>query len=551
MKQLSKVSIVVFLGFFLVSGLSALSQEDDAGKEKEPYKMKMAQAWLKYNDEDYYGALRIYRDLYRSNPEDGMLNYRMGRSFMEVRKMDTALIHLEKAAATDVTNKDIHFYLGKVHQYNNNLDKAIDAYYNYKASLKPKQNETHFVNVLLRQCHTAKEMMEKPVNVEMRNLKEINSEYTDANPSLTADGKTLIFTSRNPSTTGGKVDYNVEEYFDDVYYSTWNSETKTWNTAVNFGEPINTEGHDANMSISPDGNTIYLYKNILGETKSGDIYFSKKSGDKWSKPKAFEPENKAINTTYFESSACITSDGNTMFFVSEREKGGYGNGDIYWVRRLEDGSWGRPENIGPIINTENDEIGVFIHSDGKTLFFSSNGHNTMGGHDIFMTVFENGRWSTPVNLGYPINTTQEEVHFIFTTDRKTAYLASSRDGGKGKYDIYEIDMQKYFSGSDVVSQEIKDIVTGPPMAILRGTIVDSKTSEPLKATINITDMSNNKTKVITSDENGAYFITLPADRRYEVKVDQSGYKPVEIKFKLPKGEDETPTLIKHLVLDRN
>lgn len=551
MKQFYRISIIVMLGIFMTGSLNSFAQEDEnTTKEKEPFKIKMAQAWLKYNDEDYYGALRIYRDLYRSNPEDAMLNYRMGRCFQEVRKMDTALMHLEKAASLDLMNKDIYFYLGKVHQYNDNLDKAIDAYYNYKSNLKPKQMETHFVNVLLRQCQTAKELMEKPVNVVMTNLKTINSEYTDANPSITADGKTLIFTSRNPGTTGGKIDFNVEEYFDDVYYSTWDETSKTWSEPVNFGDPINTEGHDANMSISPDGNTIYLYKNIMGETKSGDIYYSKKNGEKWSKPKPFEPENKYINTTYFESSACVSADGNTMFFVSEREKGGYGNGDIYWVRKLEDGSWGRPENMGPRINSEYDEIGVFIHSDGKTLFFSSNGHNTMGGHDIFMTVYENGSWSTPVNMGYPINTTQEEIHFIFTTDRKKAFLSSSRGGGEGKYDIYEVDMTKYFTDSDV-SQEIKDIVTGPPMAILRGTVVDSKTSEPLKATITIIDQTNNKSKVIASDENGNYFVTLPADRKYEVSVKQSGYKPLEVKFKLPKGEDETPTLIKHLLLDKN
>ncbi|HBS86295.1 MAG: hypothetical protein A2W91_09685 [Bacteroidetes bacterium GWF2_38_335] len=540
MKRLFLFALTVV--FLSVCQFAKAQDDGNNDDKKDPFKIKMASAWLKFNDGDYYGALRVYRDLHRQNPKHAMLNYRMGKCFLEIREMDTALVLLENSIKLDsMVAPDVYFLMGKAYQYNTKLDEAIESYYNYKRTLNPKQNETHFVNVLLRQCHTAKELMEKPVNVQIKNLEQVNSAYTDACPSISADSKTLIFTSRNPSTTGGTIDYNVEEYYDDIYISKWDDDKKTWGTPVNIGEPINTDKHDANTSLSPDGNTIYIYKNNE-ETKSGDIYYSKLKDGKWSKPKPFEPENKMINSTYFESSACVTADGGTMFFVSEREKGGFGHGDIYMVKRLEDGSWGKPENLGYPINTEYDEIGVYIHPDGKTLFFSSDGHNTMGEHDIFMTYWDGSKWSVPQNMGYPINTTKEEIHFVFNTNRDKAYVSSTREGGKGKYDIYEVE----FNDNKIADTDI----SAPPMAILRGTVVDAVTSEPIKTSIEITDQTNNKTKIITSDENGNYFVTLPADIKYEVTVRQKGYKPLIVKFKLPKGENDTPTLIKHLLLDK-
>jgi Tol biopolymer transport system component len=533
----------IVLGMFLIP-LTAFSQKEEADK------IKMAQAWMRYNEEDYRGALRIYRELKKVTPDDAMLNFRMGQCFIEVHLMDSALLHLEKAIQNDTTiRNDAHYMIGQAYQYIGDLSKAIEHYMVYKSKLKPKQNERDFVNVLLQQCYTARENMENPVNVKIANLStQINSPYVDANPCVSADGKRLVFSARRPENTGGKIDPWTEDYYDDIYIANYNEKTKSWQPAVNIGSPINTEFHDASLSISPDGNTIFIYKNIENITKSGDIYFStiKPTGE-WNEPKPIDL--KYINTSYFESSASITADGNTLYFVSERKEG-FGQADIYMSKK-EGREWGKPVNLGPVINTPYDEIGVFIHPDGKTLFFSSNGHKTMGGYDLFMSTFEEGKWSEPINLGYPINTTRDEVHFVLTADRKNAYISSTREGGYGSYDIYHVDMNYYFRSNKQIPAELATSLSGPPLCILRGTVVDAVTSEPIKANLIIRDLNDDKDNLTSSNDNGEYFITLPADHRIEVEVKVKGYKALNTKFKLPKSESgDTPTMIKHLLLNK-
>ncbi len=542
------VSISLILSICLSVVLPALAQKDD---EKESLTLKMAQAWMRFNEDDYNGAMRIYRELFKHYPENSQLNYRMGQCYVETNKMDSALSHLNIATQTDTTIKgEAYFLSGKAYQYMGDLDKAIDNFYKYKSKLSPKQNERDFVNVLLQQCLTAKDLMANPVNVKITNLgTNINTKYVDACPSITADGKTLIFTSRRPENTGGLIDPYSENYYDDIYISTYDDATKEWSLAKNIGAPINTDAHDANMSISPDGNTIFIYKNVENVTKSGDIYYStRKPTGEWSETKPLE--GKYTNSTYFESSACITPDGNTIYFVSEREKEGFGHGDIYYVKK-EGKEWGKPINLGSPINTVYDEIGVYIHPDGKTLFFSSNGHKTMGGYDIFMSALgDDGKWSEPINLGYPLNTTRDEIHFVLGTERKTAYISSNRDDGYGLYDIYKVDMSYYFRSNKNIPENIATAISGPPLSILKGKVTDGESNQPIKATIIIKDVVDEKTNITESDENGEYFITLPADKKYEIIVKTKGYKNLNVKFKLPRGESDTYTMVKHLLLTK-
>lgn len=548
---MNKILFIIFVltyAIYINNGFAVNNIDKD--KDKDNLKINMAKAWLKYNDEDYRGALRIYRDLYESYSDNSLLNYRMGECFLALKEMGDALKHFEIAIKTDsLIDKNVYFNIGKAYHYETKLDQAMDSYYKFKTLLTPKQLEKHDVNELWAQCLTAKELMANPVNVNVSNLgKEINSEFTDACPSVSADGKKLIFTSRRPETTGGMIEYNTEEYYDDIYMSTWNDATKTWSPAKQLPSPINTNGHDANTSISPDGNTIFIYKNITGITKSGDIYFSNKISDtEWSEPKPID--EKLINSSYFESSACISGDGNSLFFVSERLDG-FGNGDIYMSKK-EGSTWGKPVNLGSTINTIDDEIGVFIHPDGKTLFFSSNGHNTMGGYDIFMSTFKDNVWSAPVNVGYPINSTKDEFHFVLSTDGKTAYLSSSRNDGYGKIDIYKVDMTNYYKTNKTIDKETVEKLTGPVISIVKGTIVDAETSTPIQIELIINDADEN-TEVtrISTNEKGEYFVTLPAEKKYEILVNSKKYKPVDVKFKLPKGSGETYTLTKHIILNK-
>jgi len=541
MKRFVILAILFFVNLVLINSITANTFTiNNHLMGKDNYKLKMSEARIKFNQQDYHGALRIYRELYVNYEDDASLNYRMGECFVAIEEMDTAITYLKKSLELDsLVSNEVYLLLGKSYQYLEKIDKAIENYYKFKLTLSPKQNEKHEVNVFLQQCLTAKEMIVHPANVIITNLgPNINSKYTDACPSITADGITLIFTSRRAENTGRLINPETEEYYDDIYISTWNDTLKIFTKAKNIGSPINTKEHDANMSISPDGTQIFIYKNIAGVTQSGDIYISKKNPDgKWSPARPIV--NKYINSSYFESSACITADGNTLYFVSEREKDGYGNSDIYMAKR-EGKEWGKPVNIGPIINTKYDEIAVFIHPDGKTLFFSSNGHNTMGGYDIFMSKFENGNWSEPVNIGYPINTTKDEYHFVLTTDRKTAYISSSRDGGFGKSDIYKVDMSNYFNKTANQNQ----------LSILKGIITDYQTKEPVETNIEIKDLSDSTKNFTTSNDKGEYFITLPSGKFYELIINNEEYDYFSIKINLPAVKNETLSEKKDIVIKR-
>lgn len=544
-RNLILISGIFFLLYFaspVYSGNTHGSVTFQKGDGKT--KVKMAQAWLKFSDNDFNGALRIYREIFEVTPDDAELNFRMGQCYAALKQLDKALPHLEKAVKDSTIDKEVHFLYGEALQYSGNIDAAINSYYKYKGHLKPRQLETHQVNTLLMQCKIAKELIAKPVDVKIVNAgTNINSKYTDANPSITADGKTLIYTSRRPNSKGDNVDPNTDDYYDDVYISKFEDAKKSWALSTPIQGYINTEGYDANLSISPDGSKIFLYKNIPGETKSGDIYVSDKQPDgTWGKP---YPLGKNINTTYFESSACVTADGNSLFFVSEREKEGFGMGDIYMSKR-EGSDWGKPENMGTVINSVDDEIGVFIHPDGKTLFFSSNGHASMGGHDIFMSTLQDGKWTTPVNLGYPINSTKEEIHFVLSTDGKKAIISSNRDGGTGAYDLWEIDMTNFYKSLD---KELANTLSGPVLSIIKGTVIDDQ-SKPVQTDLIIKDMDTNKETALKTNEKGEYFATLPAEKKYELIINNENFKPFKFSFKLQAGKGETYTMTKHIILNK-
>jgi tetratricopeptide (TPR) repeat protein len=509
----------------------------------------MARAWVLYNNKDFYGALRIYKALYAKAPGHAKLNYRMGICYEALNVSDSAITHIEKALTLDVNvGEKAHYFLGSAYQFNGNLDKAIEHYYEYK---KVDDKERTDVNRLLRQCETARQMMQNPVDAKISNMgNQINTEFVDASPSITADQTMLIFTSRRPENAGGKICEFNEQYFDDIYYTNFDENAKTWSKATSIGSPINTESFDANLSITPDGQNILLYKNVEGLTKSGDIYISSFNNEgKWSNPQPID--DKYINSSYFESSASMTADGKTLYFVSERERGGLGFGDI-WVSHKQAGVWQKPFNIGPVINTEFDEIGVYIHPDGKTLFFSSEGHNSMGMHDIFIsTLNSDNTWSTPINLGYPINSTKDEIHFVLSASKDMAYISSNREGGLGSVDIYEIDMSKYFQSNKSIPKELADQFTTSKLSILKGTVVDGESGKPIAAQLTIHNSKTGEVVNVETKENGSYFITLDEGVRYEVSVISATYKTFTFKIK---GELSTTggtnTTTKHILMNK-
>ncbi len=324
-------------------------------------------------------------------------------------------------------------------------------------------------------------------------------QYPDYSPFITADEKEIVFTSKRVNTTGGFIDPGSGEYFEDIYISYFKD--GAWTEAENMGAPINSGDNDASAYLSPDGQKLFLFRDING----GDIYVSNYGAQGWSEPL---PLSKNVNSKYHESSVCLSPDSRTLYFVSDRP-GGKGGRDIYKSYIQPDSSWGPAINMGDTINTPFDEEGVFIHPDGKTMYFSSKGHNSMGGYDIFRSVYDSGRWGVPQNLGYPINTPDDDVFFIVSASGKHGYFASAKDsGGNGGLDIYRVEMSAF----------------KPKLIVLKGVILDSISRKTLSASITLL----NKTTGVSLPSNsnattGEYLLSLPSGNDYEIKVHSEGY----------------------------
>lgn len=543
-----KKNTLTFLLMLFVSTSISFAQTETKQKGKVTYKLKMAEAHhLMLGDNNYRAALNIYRELLTDFTNDAMINYRIGECYLNLNAPELAVEYFQNARKLQEKpiSSALHYYLGIAYHKNLQLNEALESLEKFKATAKKKDLKTYDVSKALTQVNYAKKMKEHPVNVEIEILSEnINSRGSDYAPSITADGKTMIFTSRRSDTKGGGVDKAGDyKYFEDIYLSSWDSIANDWGKAYPIEGSINTEGHDASLSISPNGHEIYIYRND-GSLYIGDIFVSKKreTSGKWSTPKPLE---KPINTSYYESSASLSADGNKLFFVSERKEkkaGAQGKGDIYVVEKISKSAWGEPKNLGPTINTNEDEIAVFIHPDGKTLFFSSKGHLSMGGYDVFMSKFndKDSTWSTPENLGYPINTVNDDIHFILSTDGKTAYYSNEKKEGMGERDIYKIDMSNYPVLTDGVAIKL---------SILKGSVKNQE-EMPIVGQFTFKDTAGKEIAKTTSSSDGEYFITLAGEQTYTISVEAEGYQTKVFSVELGIGKNTIFTHIENILLEK-
>ncbi|MBU0765151.1 MAG: OmpA family protein, partial [Bacteroidetes bacterium] len=274
---------------------------------------------------------------------------------------------------------------------------------------------------------------------------------------------------------------------------------------------------------SPDGRKLYLYRS---NTNSGDIFESAKEGDTWTIP---TPLKGNVNTQYQETSASFSPDGGVLYFVSNRLDDNKGGKDIYIAYKNDNNVWEKVENLGPVVNSPYDEEGVFMHPDGRTLYFSSKGHNTMGGFDIFKTVRDtNGIWSKPVNIGYPVNTPENDVFLVMSSSGDHGYFSSYKEGGLGEQDIYKVVFLKNEETNDTISTDTK-------VTIVSGQVTDPETDQPLEANIEVVD--NDEGKVVSETKSdaktGKYLVALPSGKDYGVTVESDGYLFQSENFNIP------------------
>ncbi len=498
----------------------------------------------------YGDALEFYLKANKFNPSNALLNYKIGVCYLNSAWKQKALEYLEKAyKLNSAVDKNIRYYLGRGYHLNMDWDKAIQEYQTYRPTIKPDDQETlKDVDKKIAECRIGIELVKNPVLVFIDNIgSEINSPNPDYGPVISADESIMMYTSRQPNTSGGGIDPNDQQYYEDIYIST--RENGKWLPGKNMGKPVNTDNrHDATVALSADGQKLYIYLDDMTRG-SGNIYECVQKGTTWEKP---DNLGDNVNSKYHESSASVTADGSTLYFVSNRE-GGFGRHDIYkstWDTKKR--RWAEAENLGPTINTPYGEHGVYIHPDGKTLFFSSEGHKTMGGFDIFKSTWDDKKkkWSTPENLGYPINSPDDDIDFVLSASGKHAYYSAFRSDGFGEKDIYVITFvtpkHPILNTEDnllaSVAEPIKETsiaqkVEIPVVAvsILKGSIFDAVTNKPLEADIELVDNSLNQ--VIASFKSnsatGKFLVSLPAGKNYGIAVKKEGYLFHSENFDIP------------------
>lgn len=394
--------------------------------------------------------------------------------------------------------------LGKLELYDRNYDEAIKCFETY-LKLDKRESETELdAKRGLKTARFRKEALAHPVPFNPQNLgAAVNSRDDEYLPSLTADGQTLVFTRRFPRKATTTANTKEEE---DLYVSTLNN--GQWSRAERMPEPVNSTDNEGAQCISQDGR-IMFYTACNRNDGGGrcDLYMCVNKSGRWSKPRNL---GSAVNSGAWEGQPTFSIDGRTLYFVSNR-KGGHGGMDI-WKTTFDGGQWTAPENLGPEINTEFDEMSPFIHFDDHTLYFSSNRPEGMGGMDLFVAKRDdNGRWTQPTNLGYPINTEGDDNNLIVSADGRTAIFASQRDGGQGKMDLYSFELP---------------VESRPTVAIcFKGRVSNAKDGQPVASDIRIIDLANGTTVANTSSDgkNGLYIVSLPAGKDYAFHVTANGF----------------------------
>ncbi|MFH0893615.1 MAG: OmpA family protein [Bacteroidota bacterium] len=364
--------------------------------------------------------------------------------------------------------------------------------------------------------------------------KAINSPFAEYSPAISADGMTMIFTSRRP-VTEKEVSKNKQGK-ENIYISSYDTIKKKWKIAERLSDVVNEPNrHNSAKAISNDGQRMLIYRD--DESANGDLYISELNGNEWS---ATEKLPEPINSKYHESTASISPDGTTIYFVSNRP-GGIGGRDIWMCKQDDYGKWGEVKNLEKPINTEEDEESIFIHPDGKTIYYSSKGRTpSKGGYDIYKSVNTNGKWSKPTNLGAPINTKDDDLCFVVTADGLTAYYASAKDGGQGERDLYEI---KFIP---------KEKKTGPQLTLLKGTITDEISGKPLESSIEIKDLETNKvvTKIKSNSATGKYLVSLPSNKNYGITVNADKYLFHSVNVDIPPATTSYQEIIKDIQLKK-
>lgn len=480
----------IFLFTLFIFSQNTLAQYEPRGKE-----FNYVDAESFFNGGNYYDALPLYEILMAENPKIVEYQVKIGICHLHLTNSpEKAIEYIEGVYRNKPKTPDVAFYLGKAYALNYQFTKAIEVFEkaasNSKTSIKLKDE----IPLLIQQCKNAIELVKDSLKVEIINLGNvINTIDNEYSPTINADESTLIYTYRGTKSKGGRQDeFNREEingnFYEDIYIS--NKLLNSWLAPQSIGDSINSNLHEASISLSPDGQKLYVYNDT--RDFSGDIFESKKENGRW-----LEPQSLSVNSEFWEGHAAISPKGDFLIFSSDRPDG-IGGRDLYSAAKQADDSWGEIKNLGSTINTKYNDDAPFIHSDGVTFNYSSEGLTSMGGYDIFESkIINDTGYLQPRNIGYPINTTANDI-FFFVSGRGNAYYSSAQKGGFGQQDIYVIN--------------VNDIITSKPVLLVKGIVKENKNFAKAKITV----------RTESGKDLGTYYSDV-SDGKYQFYVDLNDY----------------------------
>jgi outer membrane protein OmpA-like peptidoglycan-associated protein/tetratricopeptide (TPR) repeat protein len=558
MIRIIKTSILLSMIFSIVSFSYAQERIKIKKNEFKQTEEGFSTAWKsikhanflfkQYREGSYRKAIPLYLDALQYNTENPELNLLLGICYLRSWPKEKAITYIQKA--TDLKS-DVHpksqFFLGRAYQCAGDFNKALIAYNDYKDRLSPKDNLRlgKIIEKYIGECESGLLLKKKPVRALIDNMgQNINTEFHEYSAGFSADGLFMAFTSKRPGMGGLKSQLD-NNYYEDIYFS--KKVGDKWEVAENADAQVNSKWNDAFVSLSDDGQKMIVYK---GHKKEGNLYSLTKDLSEWG---YLQSVSKKVNKRKsYESFLCFNGISTKMYFISDRKDASIGGRDIFYCTLDEKGKkWSDPVNLGPNINTEYDEVSVFVTPDESALYFASNGHNTIGGYDIFKSVNKNGEWSEAVNMGMPINTPTNEVFFRLMSNGRDAYYASDNQSGLGDFDLYAVTLlcpekPNALGKDDELLAGLKDPKFEPiiekevqlsytRMTVVKGIVTDYNTGKPLDALVELVDnKTGNKEKdTHSSAENGSYMITLPSGKNYGFSVNADGYMFHSENFNVP------------------
>ncbi len=433
---------IVLLAVLLTKGIVGFGseqyfQEDSLKYSSQSNRSLLSQARKAADNDAYEEAKTIYMLLVSRDSTNALYNYECGLNFfLNLFEQPQSLPYFQKAlkySGKDTIEK-VFYYLGQAYQLNNRYDEAITAYTNFMRFVKNNKKEIADINKKIQQCYQGKGFLATFNNViNIDNVgSNINSSEAEYVPVVKADESLMYFTARRKTNVGGEKETESNRYFEDMFISKGDSGIYHVGERFTLGDTLikklrNTGGHESVVSLSYDEKFLVTYRN-------NSLWYSEWINNGWSKPVRFP---KTINFGEYQNHGSFSTSNDTLYF-SSNGKGGYGGLDIYMSIKQKDGKWGKAINLGPQINTPEDEDSPSISADNTSLYFSSKGHNSMGGYDVYKSEFNYDQWLAPMNLGMPINSSGDDIYFKYDRNKKQAYFSSSRQRGFGDYDIYRL-----------------------------------------------------------------------------------------------------------------